>query len=151
MSCGDCISLTELVQIFKKEVLRDDYGGEDIRYSLFATQMAKTEKGKGSDSEKEINKRNTALRDVYFIIRYREDLQTDMYIKYKDELGENNYNIIVINEYQKYGRKKYLILTTIQANTNFKINEVVPSENALLAEDLTPLALDQNDNILILY
>ena len=106
------------IELHRKIVERDDYGGEDIRFALLSAEFADIEKQKGTETEE--SNAQTAKRKVFFIIRYRTDLNEGDVISYKDERGTNDYNITSINEYQKRGYKMYLIVEGMMANNIVK-------------------------------
>ena len=84
------------IELHRKIVERDDYGGEDIRYGLLSSEFADIQKQKGTEGEE--SSAQTAKRKVFFIIRYRTDLNEGDVISYTDERGTNDYNITSINE-----------------------------------------------------
>ena len=90
----------------------------------------------------------TAKRKVFFIIRYRTDLNEGDVISYKDERGTNDYNITSINEYQKRGYKMYLIVEGMMANNIVKRQELTTIQPAILQEDGTPIL---NESYLEIY
>jgi len=134
------------IDIYKKIVERDSYGGEDIRYGLLSSEFADIEKQKGSEGEE--SSAQTAKRKAFFIIRYREDINEGDLITYKDERGENDYNITAINEYQKRGYKMYLVVEAMMANNIIKKQELTTVQPAILQEDGTPIL---NESYLEMY
>ena len=134
------------IELHRKIVVRDDYGGEDIRFALLSAEFADIEKQKGTESEE--SNAQTAKRKVFFIIRYRTDLNEGDVISYKDERGTNDYNITSINEYQKRGYKMYLIVEGMMANNIVKRQELTTIQSAILQEDGTPIL---NESYLEIY
>jgi len=134
------------IDIYKKIVERDNYGGEDIRYGLLSSEFADIEKQKGSEGEE--SSAQTAMRKAFFIIRYRDDINEGDLITYKDERGENDYNITAINEYQKRGYKMYLVVEAMMANNITKKQELTTVQPAILQEDGTPIL---NESYLEIY
>ena len=134
------------IDIYKKIVERDSYGGEDIRYGLLSSEFADIQKQKGTEGEE--SSAQTAKRKVFFIIRYRTDLNEGDVISYTDERGTNDYNITSINEYQKRGYKMYLIVEGMMANNIVKRQELTTIQPAILQEDGTPIL---NESYLEIY
>ena len=134
------------IELHRKIVKRDDYGGEDIRYGLLSSEFADIEKQKGTEGEE--SNAQTAKRKVFFIIRYRTDLNEGDVISYTDERGTNDYNITSINEYQKRGYKMYLIVEGMMANNIVKRQELTTIQPAILNEDGTPIL---NESYLEIY
>ena len=134
------------IDIYKKIVERDSFGGEDIRYGLLSSEFADIEKQKGSEGEE--SSAQTAMRKAFFIIRYRDDINEGDLITYKDERGENDYNITAINEYQKRGYKMYLVVEAMMANNITKKQELTTVQPAILQEDGTPIL---NESYLEIY
>ena len=134
------------IELHRKIVVRDDYGGEDIRFALLSSEFADIEKQKGSEGEE--SNAQTAKRKVFFIIRYRTDLNEGDVISYTDERGTNDYNITSINEYQKRGYKMYLIVEGMMANNIVKRQELTTIQPAILQEDGTPIL---NESYLEIY
>ena len=134
------------IDIYKKIVERDSYGGEDIRYGLLSSEFADIQKQKGTEGEE--SNAQTAKRKVFFIIRYRTDLNEGDVISYTDERGTNDYNITSINEYQKRGYKMYLIVEGMMANNIVKRQELTTIQPAILQEDGTPIL---NESYLEIY
>ena len=134
------------IDIYKKIVERDSYGGEDIRYGLLSSEFADIEKQKGLEGEE--SSAQTAKRKAFFIIRYRDDINEGDLITYKDERGENDYNITAINEYQKRGYKMYLVVEAMMANNITKKQELTTVQPAILQEDGTPIL---NESYLEIY
>ena len=134
------------IELHRKIVIRDDYGGEDIRYGLLSSEFADIQKQKGTEGEE--SSAQTAKRKVFFIIRYRTDLNEGDVISYTDERGTNDYNITSINEYQKRGYKMYLIVEGMMANNIVKRQELTTIQPAILQEDGTPIL---NESYLEIY
>jgi len=134
------------IELHRKIVERDDYGGEDIRYGLLSSEFADIQKQKGTEGEE--SSAQTAKRKVFFIIRYRTDLNEGDVISYTDERGTNDYNITSINEYQKRGYKMYLIVEGMMANNIVKRQELTTIQPAILQEDGTPIL---NESYLEIY
>ena len=134
------------IDIYKKIVERDCFGGEDIRYGLLSSEFADIEKQKGSECEE--SSAQTAKRKAFFIIRYRDDINEGDLITYKDERGENDYNITAVNEYQKRGYKMYLVVEAMMANNITKKQELTTVQPAILQEDGTPIL---NESYLEIY
>jgi len=134
------------IELHRKIVERDDYGGEDIRYGLLSSEFADIQKQKGTEGEE--SNAQTAKRKVFFIIRYRTDLNEGDVISYTDERGTNDYNITSINEYQKRGYKMYLIVEGMMANNIVKRQELTTIQPAILQEDGTPIL---NESYLEIY
>ena len=134
------------IELHRKIVERDDYGGEDIRYGLLSSEFADIQKQKGTEGEE--SNAQTAKRKVFFIIRYRIDLNEGDVISYTDERGTNDYNITSINEYQKRGYKMYLIVEGMMANNIVKRQELTTIQPAILQEDGTPIL---NESYLEIY
>ena len=134
------------IDIYKKIVERDSFGGEDIRYGLLSSEFADIEKQKGSEGEE--SSAQTAMRKAFFIIRFRDDINEGDLITYKDERGENDYNITAINEYQKRGYKMYLVVEAMMANNITKKQELTTVQPAILQENGTPIL---NESYLEIY
>ena len=134
------------IELHRKIVERDDYGGEDIRFGLLSSEFADIQKQKGTEGEE--SSAQTAKRKVFFIIRYRTDLNEGDVISYTDERGTNDYNITSINEYQKRGYKMYLIVEGMMANNIVKRQELTTIQPAILQEDGTPIL---NESYLEIY
>ena len=134
------------IELHRKIVERDDYGGEDIRYGLLSSEFADIQKQKGTEGEE--SSAQTAKRKVFFIIRYRTDLNEGDVISYTDERGTNDYNITSINEYQKRGYKMYLNVEGMMANNIVKRQELTTIQPAILQEDGTPIL---NESYLEIY
>ena len=134
------------IELHRKIVERDDYGGEDIRFGLLSSEFADIQKQKGTEGEE--SNAQTAKRKVFFIIRYRTDLNEGDVISYTDERGTNDYNITSINEYQKRGYKMYLIVEGMMANNIVKRQELTTIQPAILQEDGTPIL---NESYLEIY
>ena len=134
------------IELHRKIVIRDDYGGEDIRFALLSSEFADIQKQKGTEGEE--SNAQTAKRKVFFIIRYRTDLNEGDVISYTDERGTNDYNITSINEYQKRGYKMYLIVEGMMANNIVKRQELTTIQPAILQEDGTPIL---NESYLEIY
>ena len=134
------------IELHRKIVERDDYGGEDIRFALLSSEFADIQKQKGTEGEE--SNAQTAKRKVFFIIRYRTDLNEGDVISYTDERGTNDYNITSINEYQKRGYKMYLIVEGMMANNIVKRQELTTIQPAILQEDGTPIL---NESYLEIY
>lgn len=134
------------IELHRKIVVRDDYGGEDIRFALLSSEFADIQKQKGTEGEE--SSAQTAKRKVFFIIRYRTDLNEGDVISYTDERGANDYNITSINEYQKRGYKMYLIVEGMMANNIVKRQELTTIQPAILQEDGTPIL---NESYLEIY
>ena len=126
------------IDIYKKIVERDSYGGEDIRYGLLSSEFADIEKQKGSEGEE--SSAQTAKRKAFFIIRFRDDINEGDLITYKDERGEN--------DYQKRGYKMYLVVEAMMANNITKKQELTTVQPAILQEDGTPIL---NESYLEIY
>lgn len=134
------------IELHRKIVERDGYGGEDIRFALLSSEFADIQKQKGTEGEE--SNAQTAKRKVFFIIRYRTDLNEGDVISYTDERGTNDYNITSINEYQKRGYKMYLIVEGMMANNIVKRQELTTIQPAILQEDGTPIL---NESYLEIY
>ena len=107
------------IKLYQKTVVKDDYGGEDISYTLLDEVFADIEDS--SDSEVEESKSQTAKRAFYFIMRYRDDLNESDIIRYTDERGHNDYDIISINEDFTKGYKMYIKVEAEMASNVVKI------------------------------
>ena len=111
-----------------------------------SSEFADIEKQKGSEGEE--SSAQTAKRKAFFIIRFRDDINEGDLITYKDERGENDYNITAINEYQKRGYKMYLVVEAMMANNITKKQELTTVQPAILQEDGTPIL---NESYLEIY
>lgn len=94
------------IALYKKAAIKDDYGGEDISYNLLDNVWADIIDS--ADSEEEASESMTAKRSYFFIMRYRDDLNESDLIRYEDERGTNDYNIISINEDFSKNYKMYI-------------------------------------------
>jgi SPP1 family predicted phage head-tail adaptor len=140
------MNLRYLVYIYKKIAYSDEYGGETIKYAKLSKEFASIEYVKGKEGEE--SKAQTATRVLNFVIRYREDINEGDIITYEDERGENDYNILSIEEYQKHGNKMYLIVQGKMSSNIIKKQNFTTINPAILLENGAPIL---NESYLEIY
>jgi head-tail adaptor len=140
------LNLRHPIHLYKKKSSIDDYGGETITYNLLGLEFSLIRKRKGKEGEE--SKAQTATRIVNFIIRYRKDINEGDLITYEDERGENDYNILSIEEYQKHGNKMYLIVQGKMSSNIIKKQNFTTINPAILLENGAPIL---NESYLEIY
>lgn len=113
--------LDRVIYFYQRDDVRDDFGGLSEQFIEYSRCFANVSKKPVSDDNTEISGKQTAERNINFIIRYRTDLNEDMIVKFDDELGTKYYKILSINEMTSKRRRGFIEIEAVKYDLDINI------------------------------